>query len=87
MIPCGPVLSPQQALDHPQTAALGILQPLDFPGLPKPAPVAMVPISMSSLSTVPRRPAPVLGADTEAILGELGYDAAEIARLRASGAI
>jgi crotonobetainyl-CoA:carnitine CoA-transferase CaiB-like acyl-CoA transferase len=39
-IPCGPVLSPQQTLDHPQVAAMEILQPLDFPGLPKPAPVA-----------------------------------------------
>ena len=87
MIPCGPVLSPQQALDHPQTAALGILQPLDYPGLPRPAPVATVPISLTESGTVPRRPAPVLGADTDSILGELGYDAAEIARLRESGAI
>ena len=82
MIPCGPVLTPQQALDHPQTAALGILQPLDFPGLPKPAPVAVVPIAMSESSTVPRRPAPVVGADTDAILAQLGYGAAEIAALR-----
>src|SRR4029078_3825184 len=29
-IPSGPVLSPQQTLDHPQVAAMEILQPLDF---------------------------------------------------------
>jgi formyl-CoA transferase len=32
-------------------------------------------------------PPPALGADTEAILRELGYDAAEIETLRRDGAI
>ena len=35
----------------------------------------------------PARAAPALGADTEALLRELGYDAARIATLRDSGAI
>jgi succinate---hydroxymethylglutarate CoA-transferase len=35
----------------------------------------------------PARPAPALGADTEAILRDLGYDAARIAALRGSGTI
>ncbi|HEX5611125.1 MAG TPA: CoA transferase [Burkholderiales bacterium] len=81
-IPCGPVLSPQQALDHPQVAALGLLQPLDFPGLPKPAPVATPPIFFSRTERVPRKAAPVLGADTAKILGEIGYTEAEVAQLR-----
>jgi crotonobetainyl-CoA:carnitine CoA-transferase CaiB-like acyl-CoA transferase len=86
-IPCGPVLSPQQALDHPQVAAMEILQPLDFPGLPKPAPVAIPPISLSETGRVPRTHAPVLGAHTDAILGSIGYSASEIAGLRERGAI
>jgi crotonobetainyl-CoA:carnitine CoA-transferase CaiB-like acyl-CoA transferase len=86
-IPCGPVLSPQQTLDHPQVAAMEILQPLDFPGLPKPAPVAIPPISLSETRRVPRTHAPVLGADTDAILGSIGYSAGEIAGLRERGAI
>jgi crotonobetainyl-CoA:carnitine CoA-transferase CaiB-like acyl-CoA transferase len=86
-IPCGPVLSPQQALEHPQVAALGLLQPLDFPGLPKPAPVATPPIFFSRTERVPRKAAPVLGADTDAILREVGCDDAEIAQLRRRGAI
>jgi crotonobetainyl-CoA:carnitine CoA-transferase CaiB-like acyl-CoA transferase len=37
--------------------------------------------------TGPRAPAPVLGADTAAVLGEIGIDAAEIAALRAQGVL
>lgn len=86
-IPCGPVLSPQQALDHPQTAALGFYQPLDYPGLPKPAPVSAVPLRMSVTASGIRHRAPTVGEHTEEILGELGYDAAQIARLREARAI
>jgi crotonobetainyl-CoA:carnitine CoA-transferase CaiB-like acyl-CoA transferase len=32
------------------------------------------------------RPGPALGADTEAILADLGYDPARVAELRAAGA-
>ena len=83
MIPCGPVLSPQQVLEHPQVAALGLLQDTDYPGLPTPAPVASVPLWMSATKPVERRRPPTIGEHTDAILAELGYDAARIADLRA----
>ncbi len=83
MIPCAPVLSPQQALDHPQVQALGLLQPLHYPGLPLPAPVAAVPIWMSETAPVPRQRPPLLGEHTDALLAELGYSADDIQRLRA----
>ena len=86
-IPCGPVLSPQQALDHPQVAAMEILQPLDFPGLPKPAPVAVPPIYLSESGRVPRTHAPVLGAHTDEILSQAGYSKADIDGLRERGAV
>lgn len=41
MIPAGPVLSPQQALDHPHIRATGFMQDVDYPGLPIPAPVVL----------------------------------------------
>jgi crotonobetainyl-CoA:carnitine CoA-transferase CaiB-like acyl-CoA transferase len=34
-----------------------------------------------------RRPPPLLGEDSDEILGELGYDPAEIAALRADGVV
>ena len=86
-IPCAPVLSPQQALDHPQVQALGLLQPTDYPGLPVPAPVAAVPLWMTETPPVSRRRPPLLGEHTEQILGELGYGAEEIAALREQGTI
>ncbi len=87
MIPCGPVLSPQQALDHPQVAALGLLRYTDYPGLPSPAPVAAVPLWMSATTPVERRRPPTIGEHTDAILAELGYDAAAIADLRARSVV
>jgi len=86
-IPSGPVLSAQQALDHPQTAALGLLHPTEFPGLRHPAPVAAVPVKLSDADTGIRRRAPILGEHTDEILADIGYDAAAIDRLRKAGAI
>ena len=87
MIPCGPVLSPQQALDHPQVAALGLLQDTDYPGLPSPAPIAAVPLWMSATPPVARRRPPTIGEHTDELLTELGYDAASIADLRARAVV
>ncbi len=87
MIPAAPVLSPQQSLDHPQVQALGIMQPVDYPGLRVPAPVANVPIWMSETQAVPRMRAPTIGEHTDAVLGELGYSADAIASLRAQNVI
>jgi len=87
MIPCAPVLSPQQTLDHPQVQALGVLQATDYPGLPIAAPVAAVPLWMTETKPVPRRRPPTLGEHTDAVLAELGYGAAEIDALRSTGVI
>ena len=86
-IPAAPVLSPQQALDHPHIRATGFLTNVDYPGLPNPAPVARAAVRLSETpGEIVSRP-PTLGEHTDLVLGELGYDAADIAALRKAGAI
>ena len=81
-LPAGPVMSPQNVLDDPHVAATGMLQRVDYPGLPHPAPVMKPPVSLSLTPLTIRHRAPTLGEHTDRILGELGYSAAEIQALR-----
>ena len=68
-IPSGPVLKPQQTLDDPHIKAMGFFQPVEFPGAPKPAPIAKAPIWMSETPGPIRRRAPTLGEHTDQISG------------------
>ncbi len=81
-IPGGPVLSPQQALDHPQVRAGGYLQEVEYPGLPKPATLVKPGVELSATPASIRMRPPRIGEHTDAILGELGFTPAEIAELR-----
>jgi crotonobetainyl-CoA:carnitine CoA-transferase CaiB-like acyl-CoA transferase len=87
MIPTGPVLSPQQALDHPHIRAAGFMQDVDYPGLPKPAPVTRAAVRLSETPGEIATRAPTLGEHTDLILTELGYDKAAIAALRQGGIV
>jgi len=86
-IPAGPVLSPQQALDHEHVRAMQFMVPVDYPGLPRPAPVADTPVRLSETPGGVRQRAPVLGEHTDEVLAEVGYDAAAIAALRVAGVV
>jgi crotonobetainyl-CoA:carnitine CoA-transferase CaiB-like acyl-CoA transferase len=81
-VPAAKVLKPQETLDDPQVRAMGFLTPLDYPGLPRPAPVAEVPVWLTQTPGGIRHRAPLLGEHTDAILAEIGYAAAAIAELR-----
>jgi len=81
------VLSPQEALDNEHVRAAQLLASVDFPGLDKPAPVAVTPIRMSKTPPTIRHRAPLLGEHTDSILKELGYGEAAIARFRSERVI
>ncbi len=82
-VPAGPVLSPQQAHDDPHVRAMGILNPVDYPGLPKAAPVVGTPVLLSETpGRITRRP-PTLGEHTDEVMTEIGYNPEDIAALRA----
>ncbi len=86
-IPAGPVYSPQQALDDVHIKSVGFLQEVDYPGLPKPAPVVTPPVKLSRTPGEIRLRPPTLSEHTEQILGQLGYSEREIAGLRQEGVI
>lgn len=91
-IPAGPVLKPQEALDHPQVRALGLLHPVPLPGgaIPETGGTAMVaqaPIWLSETPALPPTGQAETGQHTGEVLGALGYGADELAALREAGAI
>jgi crotonobetainyl-CoA:carnitine CoA-transferase CaiB-like acyl-CoA transferase len=81
-IPAGPLYSPQEALEDAHIRAAGLLVDTQYPGLPRPAPLAPTPVDLSETPGQFRHRAPTLGEHTDAILAELGYAPAEIADLR-----
>jgi crotonobetainyl-CoA:carnitine CoA-transferase CaiB-like acyl-CoA transferase len=86
-IPAGPLYSPQQALEDAHIRAAGLLADREYPGLPRPAPLAPTPVDLSETPGRFHHRAPRLGEHTDAILAELGYGASEIAALRERGVI
>lgn len=81
-IPCGEVLSPQEALDNEQVAAMEFLKYVDYPNLPKSAPIARMPMNFSTIDNSIRRRAPQLGEHTNEILKSLGYSEETITALK-----
>jgi crotonobetainyl-CoA:carnitine CoA-transferase CaiB-like acyl-CoA transferase len=66
---------------------MGFFQPVEFPGTPRPAPVAKVPVRLSATPGSIRRRAPLLGEHTDEILASLGYTGEAIAALREKGVV
>jgi len=86
-VPCGPINNIEGVFAEPQTQHLGIVRPVHHPKLGDISVVGQ-PFTLTAAPQPERmRPTPELGEHTDAILGELGYDAAAIAGLRERGAI
>lgn len=87
-VPAGPVMDVASILQHPVIAERGLLATFpDAPGVGRDISVVRTGIKMDGAAPSVTTPPPELGADTEAVLGELGLTADEIAALRESGAI
>ena len=78
--PCASIWKVEDIIDHPQIAARGAMQTVDSPY----GPIRLMGSGFQMahgggrLDTL----APEAGADTDAVLAEIGYDAAAIAALR-----
>jgi crotonobetainyl-CoA:carnitine CoA-transferase CaiB-like acyl-CoA transferase len=83
-VPAGPVLNLGEVLEDPQVKARELLQYVDYPGAPKPVPLANTAVQLSGTPGSIRRRAPTLGEHTNEVLHELGYSEEEISTLRAA---
>ncbi|MDR6858541.1 CoA transferase [Variovorax guangxiensis] len=82
----GAVRGPQEVIDDPQLQANDIVVPIEGAG-GKVASTVSSPIQVHGISKVPARRGPALGEHNEQVLQELGFTPAEVAGLRASGAL
>ena len=86
-IPSGPINTVDKVLENPQVIARHMIEEVDHPVAGKTR-IPGIPIKLSRTPGEITKAAPLLGADTETLLGKyLGYDAEKIAELREKKAI
>jgi crotonobetainyl-CoA:carnitine CoA-transferase CaiB-like acyl-CoA transferase len=85
-LPCGPVYNIKQAFEDPQVEAIRLKRSVTHPRLGELDLVAQ-PCQITGYDRELRTATPELGEHNEEILGSLGYDAGEIAKLKAARVI
>ena len=85
-VPCAPVLTRNALVAHPQVAATGTLVEYDHPTAGR-VRQARPAVRFEETPSSVRRGAPLLGEHTDVLLGEAGFSADGIARLRADGVV
>jgi alpha-methylacyl-CoA racemase len=83
----GCCLEPVLALDEALARSPENVVEVDQPGAVAPVRLLGPPVRLSRTPADGTRPGPALGADTEAVLAALGYDAEQVERLKAAGAV
>ncbi|MDX1540756.1 MAG: CaiB/BaiF CoA-transferase family protein [Geminicoccaceae bacterium] len=86
-IPAGEVLSVPEVLEHPQVVGRGLVHRFDVPWVERAVSVLSAGFRLDDHALAATCPPPALGADTEAVLEELGYGPEDIRRLREKGVI
>ena len=82
-VPAAKIRTVAEILQHPQVTQRGVLHTFrNVPGLERDVTVLLSPFRMAHDGPQAKSPPPRIGADTDAILGELGYGAPDIERLR-----
>jgi alpha-methylacyl-CoA racemase len=81
-----PVLEGDEPRDDPQLAARGVFVEVPTPWEGRAMPGVASPVRLRGVAA-PLRPAPRLGEHGAAVLAEAGFDAGEIAALRAAGVL
>jgi crotonobetainyl-CoA:carnitine CoA-transferase CaiB-like acyl-CoA transferase len=85
-VPCGPVYRMDEVFADPQVEHLAMTEPVQHPVLGQ-LDIVRNAVRMTDAPPTVRTPSPEIGAHTGEVLGELGYQPAEIARLQADGVI
>jgi crotonobetainyl-CoA:carnitine CoA-transferase CaiB-like acyl-CoA transferase len=80
------VRGPQEVINDPQLQANDIIVPLNGAGGKLTSTISS-PLQVHGVAKVPAKRAPNIGEHNEEVLRQLGFSAAEIDNLRASGAI
>ena len=87
-VPAGEVLSIPEILEHPQIAGRELIKKFQSaPNVERTIAVVRSGFHLASGDPQPTVPPPSLGADTEKILAELGYDRDSVAKLKKSGVV
>jgi crotonobetainyl-CoA:carnitine CoA-transferase CaiB-like acyl-CoA transferase len=85
-VPCGPINRINEVFDDPQVRHIGIARAVEHPQRGRQELVGQA-VELSRTWWQLRCATPEKGAHTEAVLAELGYDAAAVANLRARGIV
>jgi crotonobetainyl-CoA:carnitine CoA-transferase CaiB-like acyl-CoA transferase len=86
-LPCAPVNQTSELADDPQLRARGTFVDVPRPDGAGSFRVATEPLRIAGETRQQPRPAPAPGQDTDAVLADLGYDAARVNALRAVGVV
>lgn len=84
-VPCGAVRSVPELLEETQVSARDLFRRLELPQQGRDAALSTAGFKLNGRRVAPERPPPLLAADNESVLAELGYDASQRRALRDDG--